>query len=140
MNLTARDGYTAGLRELADILDAHPGVPLPYDGRPADEGTPLTIYMFHLSKKDIITAVRAFPGTKTKRFDDPYVSIGVALSGLGIVLTTHREKVCTKRVVGTRTVVTPATPARPATPAQTAEEDIVEWDCHPFLDEAEEGT
>ena len=136
MNFNARDEYTAGLRELADILDAHPDVPLPFSGR-AGEDFPLRIYLFGLSKEDVVTAVRAFPGPKTKEFSGDYARMGVTLHGLSIVLMPHRETVCTKRVVGTRTVVTPAAPARSATPAHIVKEDIVEWDCHPFLAEAE---
>lgn len=33
MNSTTRSAYTAGLRALADALDANPGIPLPVDGR-----------------------------------------------------------------------------------------------------------
>lgn len=130
-----RTGYTAGLRALADLLDAHPEVPLPYHGSTA----PLTI--MHLSGADqrtkFLASVRAFPGHKTKEARDAYFDVEVMLHGLSVQITANRDAVCERVVTGTRVLYrdVPDPEALAAVPTTTVTETVedVRWDCRPLL-------
>lgn len=126
-----RAAYVAGLRQLADILDAHPEVPLPYDGD-SDEIT------FHfLSGEDpraeMAAAARALPCTWRKDASDDYFDLFGALAGLKVRLVAFRAQVCTRRVTGTeeREVEEIVTPAVKQVVRKQVE--VVEWTCHPIL-------
>ena len=115
-----RAAYTAGLRQLADILDAHPEVPLPYEGTGKSLGKRISFY--YLGDKDpraaLAAARRAFgvPMEKNDSIDSSFSLTG-SLAGLHFALTAEREAVCERVVVGTREV----------------EVEDVEWRCTPLL-------
>jgi hypothetical protein len=134
--MTDRTEYTKGLRALADILDAHPEVPLPYHGR---EGTPLAIY--HLNRKDetraaFLASVRAFPGRKEKDANDGTYRVAATLHGVRVEVVAYRETVCERVVTGTREVTreVPDPDALAALPKTVVTETVedVEWICQPL--------
>lgn len=55
--------------------------------------------------------------------------------GCPITLEVERSAACTPRVVGTETVNFPAVEAQPA---RTETRDVIEWECHPLLDQSAE--
>lgn len=142
-----RGGYTAGLRALADLLDANPHVPLPHAG---SKISPLSI--MHLSGYDeesrateraaFAETVRAFPGQREKRAwaadsGTAYFDVDAQLEGLHVRVTAFRDTVCDRVVTGTREVTREiADPtALAAVPTVTVTEtvDDVEWVCQPLL-------
>lgn len=137
--MTDRTEYTRGLRALADLLDAHPEVPLPFHGT----SSPIRIY--HLSGADqraeFLATVRAFPGRKSKEARDGYgyFDVEAALHGLTIQITANRSTICERVVTGTREVTReiPDPDALAAVPTTTVTETVedVRWDCRPLLAE-----
>jgi hypothetical protein len=132
-----RAAYIQGLRALADILENHPEVPLPYHG----DGTAITISAF-LSAADpraeLAAAARAFPCAwrKKVRGDDQYgnyFDLRGELAGLRLCLTAYRDAVCERVITGTedREVEEVVTPA--VTRTVTKPVEIVQWVCHPVL-------
>jgi hypothetical protein len=138
-----RSAYTSGLRLLADILDDHPEVPLPYDGRVA----PITIHHLYASeagrtiREEFQATIRAFPGTKTKNASDggSYFDVDLDLHGLKVQISTLRDEVCERVVTGTREVTreVPDPQALAAVPTVTVKETVedVRWECRPLLAE-----
>jgi hypothetical protein len=136
----ARAAYTAGLRQLADILDAHPELPLPFEG--SARSLLQRITFFYLSDKDpraaLATARRAFGVPMDKNDSIPNTfSLTGSLAGLHFSLTANRNDVCERVVTGTREVeVTEPDPdAVAALPKVTRTEVVeeVEWRCTPLL-------
>jgi hypothetical protein len=142
-----RAGYIDGLRALADVLEEHPEVPLPYEGA----STELT-FMFLTGdmRGDLAATARAIPCSWRKGGSDAtekypaYFDMRGELHGLRLHLTAFREAVCTKVVKGTEDreveeVVTPAVTRKVTKPVE-----IVEWECHsilaPAADETEAAT
>lgn len=127
-----RSEYTAGLRLLADVLDRHPEVPLPYQGSRAR----LMISFLSAcgdSKAELAAAARAFPGPFSKVANDEYFDLNGQLRGLRIQLVAYRDAVCERVVVGTDTVVKKV--PDPAAPLVEVVEEVdrVEWVCSPVL-------
>lgn len=125
-----RAEYTAGLRALADLLDASPRLRLPYSGI----ASPLLVMTMSGGdqRRECADWVRVLQdGQKSVRGDA--FDVQGRLRGLHICVIANRDKVCTRRVVGTeqvtRTVPDPAAP--PVEVTETVER--VEWDCQPLL-------
>ena len=135
-----RASYIDGLRALADILEEHREVPLPYHG----DGTAITISRF-LSVADpraeMAATARAFPVRWRKEVRDDYFDLRGELHGLKLHLVAYRDAVCTRVVTGTeeREVEEVITPA--VTRMVTKPVEVVEWVCGSVLAPAErEGT
>lgn len=134
-----RAAFTAGLRKFADLLDANPDVPLPYDG---SEASPISIH--HLwprnggsVRDEFLATVRAFPGTREKDPRQNYFDVEVQLAGLHVSITTYRDQVCERVVTGVREVTreVPDPESLAAVPTTTVTETVedVEWVCAPLL-------
>jgi hypothetical protein len=104
-----------GLRDLADFLEQHPGVPAPtYNA------------LLVSSTKEMLTRI-ARMASWTKDYGGEYFSLKKEfLGGLTLDIYTSRSEVCRKVVVGERVV-----PARPAEPERV--EEVVEWVCEEAL-------
>lgn len=143
----SRSHYTAGLRALADLLDANPHVPLPHHG---SKHSPLAI--MHLGGYDeesraaeraaFTETVRALPGQREKRAwtadsTTAYFEVSAQLEGLYVRVTAFRDTVCERRVTGTRTITREVhdPEALAAVPTVTLTETVedVEWECVPLL-------
>lgn len=91
---TTRSDYTAGLRRLADFLDKHPFVPLPYGSREPEHG--LAIYL-QQDKYDALEALDlANVAMRDVSFDfNDDTPLGFTLEGrfvgLRVHLTTYTE-------------------------------------------------
>jgi hypothetical protein len=129
-----RAGYTAGLRALADALDADEFLPLPFDGT----CTPLTVFVD--TKAEVVAFARLLPHA-AKKYDDTSSSYGFELlgllHGLKLAVKAPREQVCTRRVTGTKTVTIEvpdpvALAAVPKVSVTTSVETAV-WDCGSLL-------
>ena len=127
-----RQGYIAGLRQLADVLDACPDIPVPYNGD--DNHSPLLIGFHGASaREELAAAVRAMPCDWAKKADDKWLNLRGQLAGLHVEMYASREAVCTRVVAGTedREVeeeVTPAVTRKVVRPVE-----IVTWDCGSLL-------
>lgn len=140
-----RASYIDGLRALADVLEDHPEVPLPYHGHGCE------ISINFLSGPDprerLAAAARAFPCDWRKdAWEAPdggaaYFDLLGKLHGLRLKLAAYREAVCTRVVTGTedREVEEVVTPA--VTRTVTKPVEVVQWVCAPVLAPAkDEGT
>lgn len=138
---TTRIDYTAGLRALADLLDAHPEIRLPFEGTemPISWGVHGT---YVPEGKDVPEEVADLarllvPGTRTKDVDDSYYRLRGNLHGLRTEVWALRDSVCERVVTGTREVTTevPDPDALAAVPTVTVTETVetVEWVCAPLL-------
>jgi hypothetical protein len=133
-----RAAYTAGLRQLADILDAHPEVPLPYEGRVSPISFAFHGYEVEDHAGELAAAARILiPGSRTKNADGNYFRVTGSLHGLKIECWAMREQVCERVVVGTREVIreVPDPEALAAVPTTVVTETVedVEWRCAPLL-------
>ena len=104
---TPQQKTSAGLRAMAAWYDLHPNAPTP-------SVIELPVYGFDASPEQ----VRAI-GTAKKIFDAEFIKLRVDGDGFALRFVQYRSKVCTKKLVGTKTI--PATPER--------EEPVYEWDC-----------
>lgn len=117
----------AQLRALADIYEQNPEIPAPYDMR---EGH--TDFVFCHDRDVFAAAIKAF-GAGEKKFTSDRVEF-LPASFPNLIVSCERNKVCERVVIGTRHVAEKVIPER-VIPAYT--EEIVEWQCKPFLESEE---
>lgn len=104
-----RRQLTDGLRALADFLDAHPAVPMPYYN---------TLTAFVDSLDEIAKAARC--GSWEKNYvTDHFLLTKPFGNHLTLQIATDRKNVCERVVTGTKTL--PAQPER--------EVEVAEWRC-----------
>lgn len=124
----SREKQIAGLRALADFLEANPDIKNPheYGGH---------IYFYGADSKEQMTRWRRRAGgTWEKGFDyaGDFTLTG-NVGGHAITLNTRRENVCTRRVVGTRTETVREYPEGALVDIEMIEVEkeveIVEWEC-----------
>lgn len=136
-----RTAYIDGLRQLAAILEANADVPIPFEGGTHE----FTVFAKGDAAKHVMRAfARAFPGEKRKsewsHNGNHELWLCATLAGITVVCRADRERVCTRRVVGTKQVMRtiPARPALPEEPEHIVTETVEEiaWDCEPLLREA----
>lgn len=132
-----RAEYVAGLRALADLLEQHPDLPLPYEDKFSWNVWP---HETADVKAEISRIRRLLPGRFDKRAPDSeyaavYFTLTGHLRGLTLEIATYRDQVCERVVTGQREVTTEVPTA---TETVTVTEDIVEWRCHPLLAEDRE--
>lgn len=132
-----RAEYIAGLRALADALEQHPELMLPYTGRLS---SPMNVIPLGDEQRPQLTAwARALPGKREKQERDQYLDLIGAFHGLGIKVICDRDEVCERVVVGTETVTKtvkdPAALAAVPEVEVTEEVEVVEWRCRPLLGE-----
>lgn len=134
-----RAGYIAGLRQLADVLEQHPEVPLPFQGH----GMALTFSFFRHgddNRAAMAAAAKALPCQLQKAGSDEYFDLNGKLAGLKIQLTAFRGEVCERVVVGTREVTEEIPdPAAPKVIVTKTVEDV-EWRCNSLLADRTEVT
>lgn len=127
-----RSEYIAGLRAIADALEQHPDVKLPYHG---NTGTFSWVTSHEADPKaETAKIVRTFGGDWTKRENQGDLMVFVGrIAGVSVDIICDRDTVCTRRVVGTedREVQMVVTPAVTETVTETVE--VVEWDCGSLL-------
>jgi hypothetical protein len=130
MQLTNAE-LAAQLRALADIYEAHPEIAQLY------EFTQSNSFVFCHDKETFAATVKAFGAGKKKNGVAQAVNF-VPDAFPKLLITSWKDKVCERVVVGTREIperVVPATEGY-VVPART--EEIVEYRCTPFLKTEEE--
>jgi hypothetical protein len=136
-----RAEYIAGLRMLADLLDANPHLGLPFDGRTL----PMSVYITREDeqREKLAEWARALPGQKTKSEEGTggvFLALTAQLRGVSLRVLANREEVCERVVLGTHEVVEekpdPALLAEIPLVTVTRTEEIVEWRCSSLLAEA----
>jgi len=135
--MSYRDEYIKGLRGLADLLEANPELPLPYDGHGAElnfiEGND------EEDRRGAAVFARVMPGTVRKTPRDDYFDFNAEIHGLRVQWISRRVNVCERVVTGIREVVIeePDPAALAALPRVKRVEVVedVEWQCHPILAE-----
>ena len=127
-----RTNYTAGLRALADLLDANPDLPLPYTGR----GSALN--WIEYDKASAARFAHLIPGTVTKTARGDSIDLEGQIAGLKVCFIASREAVCERIITGTHEITTPARPALnlPAEPEHTETVEDVQWVCSSLLAES----
>lgn len=140
-----REAYTAGLRQLADILDNHPEVPLPYQGSGPDAARMTFHFLCTDDPRSEMAATRRALGVPMDKNGDrdEYFDLKGNLHGLYFTLTAFRKDVCERVVIGRRKVeVTEPDPgavaALPKVTRSVTVEDV-EWRCSPLLAPADDG-
>ena len=137
-----RAAYTAGLRQLADILDAHPEVPLPCEGSNPTYSRLSFHFLYSDNVRADMAAARRALGVPTEKNDrvPGYFNLHGSLHGLHFSMTAYRKDVCERVVVATREVeVEEADPVAVASlpkVKRTVKIEDVEWKCAPLLEQA----
>jgi len=129
MKYKERDELVADLRELADFLEAK-GHKLPIEMWYAFS---LSTHLYGDDSKDqMIRAAKNLGSAQKKAETDFTFKLTKPMKNgrVELAFSTSRDKVCTKKVVGTKT--------KPKMvyveiPGETVEEEIVEWECTPLL-------
>jgi len=135
-----RQAYIDGLRALAAVLQEHPEIDLPTDGR----RVPLAWNFWDDdAREQMAAAARALPCDWRKSVSNgsegeaSYFDLYGSLAGLKIRLTAYRDAVCTRVVTGVSQVAeeVPDPEALAAVPKVmiTREVEEVTWDCGSLL-------
>src|SRR5882672_2620324 len=136
--MSGRADYIAGLRTLADILETHDELPLPYQ---LTAGTGFAFYALSSEKKKhaktlLPSWMRAIGGTWRKEWHGDYFDLCGNVGPIPVRLSTFRDAVCKRVVTGTREVtLEEPDPGAPKVPVTRVIEDV-EWVCSPILEGA----
>ena len=121
----AKDKVVAGLREIADTLEANPDLRAPYIG---------SCVMRVTTVAEMREAARCYGGTFEKSTDDSSYNLKRHIApNLSILIYAQHEDVCERIVLGKRTVGEVILPARAETIVPAHEEEIVKWHCPDVL-------
>ena len=142
-----RTAYTAGLRAVADLIDAHPDLPEPYTSIYSSGNIDVQWYLHiqNLNLAEQKTAAAKIVSDLGGKWDKRELVEGrldfeqTLANGVHLTLTVARDAVCERVVIGTHEVTVPATPARPATeaePERTTTVEDVKWFCGSLLAES----
>lgn len=141
MSARTRDEQLAGIRELADWLEANPAIPIPHSLTGDSEYAYELIHAAHGDDQKAVLAAcaRAIPGKVTKKVLSADQSLfnltGRLPGGIVIKVLADRDDVCERVVVGTREVTEqvpdPSIEVPTITVTKTVED--VEWRCSPVL-------
>lgn len=113
--MSERNDLIAGLHELADFFEDHPRIEAPAN---------IAVNSMYFDREEFIRAAREFGSAKKDTIENWfYLTKSFGNGAVTFDLNITRDKVCTKRVTGTRTV-----PRKPAV-AEHEEEIVVEWEC-----------
>jgi hypothetical protein len=130
MKFREAENLASNLRYLADFIEEH-GVELPGDMYNSDPKLRLNVWV--RGKDEMARAIRVLnkAGIVRKDFSTGYANVIKDFGKyVSIEFTTMREKVCTRKVVGTETV---PLKAFVTVPGKYEEKEIVEWECDPIL-------
>lgn len=128
-----RVDYIDGLRQLADLLQENPDIPVPYDGSAASINW---ILLPREDQKGILAAIaRALPGKVEKRVRGDAFDLVGRLAGLHVKVIADRDEVCARVVTGTETVTKTIPDPDVKVPLVTVTETVetVEWVCGSLL-------
>ena len=137
-----RAAYIDGLRQIADWLEQHPDVPLPYLGfagstkLQAQNVPAVPIYVWDDQRQRMAAIARAMGGAEKDAAGDRF-RLTRHFAGIAVVASAERDQVCERIVVGTREVTeeVPDPEALAAVPKVTVTKTVedVEWRCGSLL-------
>lgn len=139
---TVHDTLAENLRRAAEIMQAHPDLPIPYITSTYRGGVELAWYLTvhvedHAKQKRLAqTILRTLGGKWDKSVSGPgdmNFKQGSILDPIRFIVQVSREAVCQRIVTGTTEVTIPAVEAEPE---RTEIRETVEWVCEPVLAEA----
>jgi hypothetical protein len=129
-----RTAYVEGLRSLADLLEQHDDLPLPYD---------VTAQWIVVSSSEddqrriAQTFARVMPGTIAKSVRDDAFDLDGMVGAVNVGMILSRDAVCTRVVKEVREVTreVPDPDALAIVPMVTVTETVedVEWICQPLM-------
>lgn len=133
---TQRQRCIDACREMAEWLESHPDVPVDWfwlnvnAGPKKGEHEPPAKVQAARVASAMGKADKDYSGTTFKLQRD----VGHKYDDANYKWTADRDKVCTPKVVGKKTVEIAGKPAQtiPAEPARTIEVDEIEWECEPL--------
>lgn len=129
-----RAATAAGLRQLADFIEAHPDIPVPTYLREPNVWCPRGAEQVQV----LIRAALAAGVEVTKHHSDQQRNVGLRFGPFEAMALINKSEVCERVVTGTRVVQVPD-PAYipPETPMVDQTVEITEWRCRPLLAPAE---
>jgi hypothetical protein len=117
--LTRRQEYVKNLRAMADFFESQEAVPIPLCNTRID--------LFSLSPDEVPAIAKAFGSAKKEYIGDSFFVLKRQFGELlSVEANWNREKVCTRVVVGQKTVARQV-PVAYETKNETV--DVVEWRC-----------
>jgi hypothetical protein len=125
---TPQEKAVAYFTALSKYYATHPDAPAPYLAQ--------TEYVWISGTPEEYKAVGA--GEKEYSDNNFFFTVELIPDVLTLKFATNRENVCTKRVVGTRTVPEHIQPGIPSQLIAEHTEEIIEWDCPESLLKARE--
>ena len=126
--MTGREEYTAGLRALADLLDANPELRLPWTGT-EDTAVQVCVAGADDPQRALAAWAAALPGLKSKEPDETFFNLRGQVGAVHVEVFAYRSQVCRRVVTGTREVTkTVMDPAAPTVEVTETVEDV-EWVC-----------
>lgn len=132
--MSSREEYTAGLRALADLLDANPELHLPWTGT---AGTAVQVCVANEDdpQRALAAWAASLPGHKRKDADETFFNLRGQVGAVHVEVFAYRSQVCRRVVTGTQEV-TKTIPAPDAPMVEVTETvETVEWVCEPLLAE-----
>lgn len=118
-SLTDRQKFAANLRSLADFMEREEGVPLP--------NLTVKVDLYNLTPEQVPAIAKAFGSAKKEYLGDSFFVLKKNFGELvAIEANWNREKVCTRVVVGQKTV---ARQVPVAYELKNETVDVVEWRC-----------
>ena len=121
-----RQAWIQGLRDIADLIEGTPEIPLPCEAN-------FDVWFYGEDAAAQMATVRRLIGgrfDKETTGDGSYLWLRRHFGPHTLDLSTPRETVCERVVLGTETVEIPD----PQAPKVSVERDVVEWVCSPLLD------
>lgn len=127
----ARAAYAAGLRHLADVIEADPACPYPQGA------IDLFIHDEDGDQAEIAARLRRELGGGKWQKDDQgsYLTLDGMCGGMPVNLWLTREAVCERVVTGRKEIVETVRVGEDPRPVETVTrtEDVIEWVCNPIL-------
>jgi len=132
------------LRTIADLIDAHPDLPLPYVTA-FSTGTTAAAWYLHIGdfnadlpgQKAAAALIVSTLGGKWAKSEggEDFRLTQKRDTGLSLEVVVHRAAVCERVVTGSHEVTVPAMPARDAAPERVETVEDVTWRCSSLLAE-----
>lgn len=136
--MSGREAKISGLRKLADLLEQHPDLPVPYE-----VGNHMTFQLLEDGDESAtkMARIRSLIGGEFRKNtyggSGTYFELCGHLDGVPISIVTFRENVCERVVVGAREVTEevpdPELVAGVPTITVTKTVEDIEWRCAPVL-------
>jgi hypothetical protein len=121
----------ADLRKFADWLDETPEVLLD------SWSTGVWVNFYGATRQDVLALART-SGKFRKDYSGNHMQLIKEIGYVTYTMSLPRDEICTSRVIGTRTRTVRDPEGYKNIPMVEVEEDIVEWDCHPLLQDSED--